>query len=293
MYTSVLKYLSTVPTVDRVAVLASYPDAFLGVPSAGVYDGSKMGHGGDVYEALSKFQPLNYDPYIDIKYRNGQEHFVQCVLRECFGLRIERRHMPNPVVTYLLSDMDNAKACLAAAGVKDKFVIVQSKGGTSYYSPELSSKTTFQARHLNPIFLGNAVDEIKKMGYDVIQFKLPGEDRIPGTTAFSKVIGHKTWCAIANLASKIICIDSSLMHIAAGLGKRALVFWGATNKVSLGWDIHRNVTRSDSSNWKCNGCGRPNTHYFDNPQWSCKSGFECGNYSRKEILLECEKYMSE
>lgn len=287
MYTSALRFLND----PSISVIASYPDAFKGTPCSKIYDGSKIDKISNAYDELCEYDPINFDPYSDIRYRQGEDHFVQCVLRQGFGIGISRKLMPNPIVFIDKLDKQKASACLKAAEIGKKFLLLQTKGGTSYYSPEHSAKTAFQARHINVSYMADVARIAKEMGYDVLQFKLPNEERITGAKSFKKVLDHKTWCAIASMASKIICIDSSLMHMAAGLNKEALVFWGATNKEALGWDSNINITRKITGRWGCVGCGRPNTHFFDRPEWSCRFNFECGNYTREEIISESKKYL--
>jgi ADP-heptose:LPS heptosyltransferase len=47
--------------------------------------------------------------------------------------------------------------------------------------------------------------------------------------------------ALIPFCEKIVCVDSSLQHACAALGKKATVFWGSTNSNQLGYELHENL----------------------------------------------------
>jgi ADP-heptose:LPS heptosyltransferase len=235
---------------------------------------------------------IDNDPYSHPDYRLGNKHFVQCFLEKEFGLAIPKNKILNPILVLDKDDFKNAEDTVTSMGIssKDKIAIVQFVGGTSYFSPENVQCTAFQKRVMPDECSQHIIDNLLSRGYKVIQYKLPKERKFNGTISIKKILDFRTWAAIFKKSNKIVCIDSSVSHIAPAVGKSALVFWSATHPTALGWSLNRNIKRSE---WPCNGCGRPNTHYFDNKNWRCKFNFECGNYSKQEVMLALESYIDD
>lgn len=280
IYTSIVEHMKDL-RFHNLDIVASYKSAF-----KDLINGAQMNIEYFAEHIANLGYKINYDcdPYMMHGYRTGTEHFVQCFLKNQFGLTIPRKRIKNPKLILDASEINNGIKTIESMDIsgKDKIAVVQFIGGTSYYSPDKVQCTAFQKRTLSDDSAQAIVDNLVDRGYKVIQYKLPAEKKFNKTISLKKVLDFRTWAAILKISDAIVCIDSSASHMAPAVGKKALVFWSATNPVSLGWDSNVNITRVN--NWKCNGCGRPNTHYFDNPKWNCKYNFECGNYTRDEAL---------
>ena len=128
------------------------------------------------------------------------------------------------------------------------FCIVQFTGGQSPLTP-------MKDQNGNPIPYMNAQEAIKRnyhKGEQVVQrlkkkwpnttivhFALPNEPSIEG--AIKIEVPYLTYRLLAAEAKEIVCIDSSLQHLATGVNNNMTVIWGETRPEHFGYDCNRNI----------------------------------------------------
>lgn len=285
MFQSILKYMMDFYKTNKINICASYPNVFLNSTSGLVFNGEYF------QQNATQFRDnINHDfeVYRSHGYRIMNKHFVQCWLKHELGIEPAYNNLILPIMDIGKEFFDEANKFLDKYQKDRPIALIQLKGGTSYFSPDKATCFTFQERQIRQSLAKTIVDLLLDSGYKVIRYGLPGEPSVKGTIQSNKVLDFRIWMAMCKLADKIICADSSLAHMAASQNKRALVLWGATNPANLGWPIHVNIVRSD---WHCNGCGRPDTHFGDNPNWNCRFHGECSNHNEEIIKKEIEKYV--
>lgn len=111
------------------------------------------------------------------------------------------------------------------------FVIFQRQGGINpiIQQPE-RIRAVQQGEHglkrAYPInFSEKVVDGLVKEGYEVLQYCLPEEPHVKGTIFMQQEQNQILYAALAKYAKGIVCIDSSLMHLAIGNCKNMTVLW--------------------------------------------------------------------
>ena len=128
------------------------------------------------------------------------------------------------------------------------FCLVQFTGGQSPLTPQRDQQG-------NPVPYMNAQEAIKRnyaKGEQVVQllkekwpdttvvhFGLPNEPSVNG--AIKIEVPYLTYRLLAAEAKEIICIDSSLQHLATGVNDNVTVIWGETRPEHFGYACNRNV----------------------------------------------------
>lgn len=130
----------------------------------------------------------------------------------------------------------------------EKFILVQFSGGQSPLSP-------MQDQNGNMIPYPNAQEAIKrnytkaqqlitqlKAKYPdvaIVHYALPNEPSFDGTIKLQ--VPYLTYRLLAEKAFKVICIDSSLQHLATGVCKDITVIWGETRPEHFGYSCNKNI----------------------------------------------------
>lgn len=291
MFISILRHLAEFFKSNEFDVCASYPDVFKEIFTGNVMNGEYLQQN---MSSFRKHRNMDFEPYRAYDYRIGGKHFVQCWLKHEIGIEPAYDKLLLPIMPFGTSikkeHFDEARKFIDKYQKDKPVAIIQLKGGTSYFSPEKTTCFSFQERQIRSALSSAIVEQLIDSGYKVVRYGLPGEPTVKGVIQSNKVLDFKIWIAMCRIAEKIICVDSSLAHMAASQEKRAMVLWGATSPSCLGWHIHKNIVRTD---WPCNGCGRPDTHFGDSGQWTCRHHGECSNHSKDIVEKELERYIAE
>lgn len=136
--------------------------------------------------------------------------------------------------------------------IGDKFFIVQFSGGqpaVGFSQERIYQNNPLQQIRNYPtqmasIFVQKLLN--KYPGYRVIDFTLPNEPVVFGTTRVT--LPYMCYTELCKKAKDIICIDSSLAHIAASVGKSAIVLWNKQAEATpnnFGWAIHENIVEEN------------------------------------------------
>lgn len=251
MLTSILKELKEKGEYDEVYVISPYHDVFK-VCSA-VTDAFQPGLG-------TLYQELVLDPDCDVLWKEpySNQRFIkkECHLFDAwaaeFGITLADK--ADTYVPCLDKVVEEYPALRQIADEKmnewnHNFCLVQFTGGQSPLTPQKDQQG-------NPVPYMNAQEAIKRnyaKGEQVVQllkekwpdtivvhFGLPNEPSVNG--AIKIEVPYLTYRLLAAEAKEIICIDSSLQHLATGVNDKVTVIWGETRPEHFGYACNRNVT---------------------------------------------------
>lgn len=250
MLTAILRELREAKGYDEMYVISPYHDVFKSCEA--VTDAFQPGLG-------TLYQELVLDPDCDVLWKEpySNQRFIkkECHLfdawAEEFGFELS-----NSPDTYApeLSRIEQEFPMLSkiAEGHKAKwdnnFCIVQFTGGQSPLSPQKDQQG-------NPIPYTSAEEVIKRnypKGSQVVQllkekwpdativhYALPNEPALDGTERIE--VPYLTYHLLARDAKEIVCIDSSLQHLATGVNPNVTVVWGETRPEHFGYACNRNI----------------------------------------------------
>ena len=277
----------------NVHVMASYPEIFSGLsfvdrfypfPAPGVVMP-------DFFENHKGFDVLEAEPYLDLKYRQGKEHLIDVWCRK-LGLKApsEKRG----VIILNSQEKQWAKKIVHNMGVPSgKLVAFQPFGGTSYYQADQALDPSRQksCRDLSSVKAQEIVNELNKAGFVPLQISLPTETRLANCLQLpvqaGQIMSPRFIFALLDLCDGLVAIDSFAQHAWAALGKAsAVVLWGATNPINLGYSANKNMALKGScENLHCN---RPETHLYDvqgdGKFWNCPFSANCMEFDPKKVV---------
>ena len=250
MLTSILCELKEQKGYDEIYVISPYFDVFK--CCSAVTDAFPPGQG-------TLYQELVLDPDCDVLWKEpySNQRFIkkECHLLEAwaeeFGITLPAfGNEYTPELAYLEREFPQIRkvADEQMARWKDNFCLVQFTGGQSPLSPQKDQ----QGR---PVPYMNAQEAIKRnytKGEQVVKllkekwpettivhFALPNEPSIDGTVKIE--VPYLTYHLLAAKAKEIICIDSSLQHLASGVNDNVTVIWGETRPEHFGYACNHNV----------------------------------------------------
>lgn len=245
MLTAILKDFKEAKGYGEIYVISPYHDVFKACSA--VTDAFPPGQG-------TLYQELVLDEECDIYWKEpySNQHFIkkQCHLFEAWAeeLGFELLLPANECIPQL--DKIETEFPLVKQEAerhirewKGNFCIVQFNGGQS---PLTSSTQGYDARQESikrNYFKGQQIVELlkKKHGDDctIVHYALPNEPTIEGTVKIQ--VPYLTYHLLAAEAKEIICIDSSLQHLATGVNDNVTVIWGETRPEHFGYSCNRNI----------------------------------------------------
>ena len=89
---------------------------------------------------------------------------------------------------------------------------------------------------------GEQIVQLLKKRYPdttVVHFALPNEPSLEGTVKVE--VPYLTYHLLAAEAKEIVCIDSSLQHLATGVNNKVTVIWGETRPEHFGYACNNNI----------------------------------------------------
>lgn len=250
MLTSILKELKEKGGYDEVYVISPYHDVFK-VCSA-VTDAFQPGLG-------TLYQELVLDPDCDVLWKEpySNQKFIkkECHLFDAwaaeFGITLaDKADTYTPCLDKVVEEYPALRQ-IADEKMNEwnhNFCLVQFTGGQSPLTPQKDQQG-------NPIPYMNAQETIKRNyakgeqvvqllkekwpGTTVVHFGLPNEPSVNG--AIKIEVPYLTYRLLAAEAKEIICIDSSLQHLATGVNSNVTVVWGETRPEHFGYACNRNI----------------------------------------------------
>lgn len=288
MFTGVMKAFRAQEPNAIIHLMTSYPEAFTGVDFVDrIYPLNVVPH---FYEDHKDFQVLEFEPYTDLDYRNGNLHLIESWCK-MFGIQA-----PSSLCGVIeLSEEEKkvADQIFLQWKVDRPVIAFQPFGGTSYYSPQEANNPVRPQhyRELKEETAQQIVDMLVDLGFMVMHVGLPTEPQLKNCVRLSDKdpMNPRYIFALLNKCQFGIFIDSFSQHAWAALGKRdAIVLWGGTNPETLGYKTNKNLSQEGvCSTLHCN---RPNTFMFDfggNGQpWRCVVGGKCMKFDPKHVVRE-------
>lgn len=177
---------------------------------------------------------------------------------------------------------------------KDRpLIALQFQGGTSYYNAQ-DALDLSRVKHYRDLSVQDAqkiVDGLNEAGYIPIQISLPTEPRLERCVQLDQknVMNPRVIFALLNMCSGLISIDSFAQHAWTALGKsKAVVLWGGTNPINLGYTQNTNIVSSRGKECKTLHCNRPDTYRYDvvgnGRLWTCPNKGKCMQFDPKEVV---------
>lgn len=250
MLTSILKELKEKGEYDEVYVISPYHDVFKACSA--VTDAFQPGLG-------TLYQELVLDPDCDVLWKEpySNQKFIkkECHLFDAwaaeFGITLaDKAGTYTPLLDKVTKEYPALRQ-IADEKMNEwnhNFCLVQFTGGQSPLTPQVDQNG-------NPVPYMNAREAIKRNyakgeqvvqllkekwpGITVVHFGLPNEPSVNG--AIKIEVPYLTYRLLAEEAKEIICIDSSLQHLATGVNDNVTVIWGETRPEHFGYACNRNV----------------------------------------------------
>ena len=250
MLTAILREVKEKRGYDEMYVISPYHDVFKCCDA--VTDAFQPGLG-------ALYQELVLDPDCDVLWKEpySNQRFIkkQCHLLEAwaeeFGIELDRpgdEYVPN------LVKLENEFPIIADLAMQkvtewqNNYCLVQFNGGQSPLSPQKDQQGNIIPYHSTQeaikrnYFKGQEIVGLLKAkwkGATIVCYALPNEPPLPGTVRVE--IPYLTYHILARFAKEVICIDSSLQHLSAGVKENTTVIWGETRPEHFGYKWHRNV----------------------------------------------------
>lgn len=251
MLTAILRELKEQKGYDEIYVISPYHDVFKCCPD--VTDAFQPGFG-------TLYQELVLDPECDVLWKEpySNQRFIkkQCHLFDAWAeeFGIELACSPDtytPQLGYLVKEYPHVARIAEEekARLGGNYCIVQFSGGQSPLSPMQDQKG-------NPVPYMNEQEAIKRnypkgqQVIDLLKAKYGPETQIihfglPNEPSYEEAIKieapYLTYHLLAADAKEIICIDSSLQHLATGVNDNVTVIWGETRPEHFGYACNRNI----------------------------------------------------
>ena len=234
------------------------------------------------------------EPYYHPDYVSGKKHMSQCWCEQ-LGIPFD-----NPIPDIILSAKEDAEGLRFVQQRTDKMLLVQLEGGGVQQqqkqgcpsggehtcpthgkeAPKPVQPMKQFVRNLPRQIAKNVITEMAKT-YKVVSLGLPHQKM---TQDFFNGPIRQAF-AIIKYANKMLLIDSFAQHVAAAFDRKAVVLWGATNPVTLGYELHHNIILE---NCPTPLCGRPNSYLNDvdwaGQPWECKHDERCMWHSEEQII---------
>jgi hypothetical protein len=211
------------------------------------------------------------DPYDHQSFIKKEKHLLG-VWGELCGLQIKD---PMNLKTEIYMD-ENEKFTVDKVvneireSTKDKFIMIQLNGGQSPHNFEQNHGTEFSffnegsKRHYPFDYYVTLIKNLKEsfpehtiIRYGLINEPIPYEVGKMVAT-MQPAVHYKNYYWLAQYADHVICIDSSLQHMTAGI-KKSVVIWGDTRPEHFGYSIHRNlIEKNDDTMSYCRPFGESN-----------------------------------
>lgn len=149
---------------------------------------------------------------------------------------------------------------------EEKFILVQLQGGQSPIDWEDNGSFLDGDSLYRTYPYDLYVELIQRLreaypDYIIFRYGLPNEP-IPmeveeDVLSIEPPLPYKVYTEMIQRAHKVICIDSSLQHIAAAANTPAYVIWGETKPYAQGHELHTNIYREEENSKPCRSFCRP------------------------------------
>ena len=257
MLTSILKEFKETKGYDEVYVISPYFDVFKACSA--VTDAFPPMQG-TLYQELVLDEDCDIywkEPYSNQKFIKKQCHLFEAWAEE-FGFELTNSGMDYiPCLDQIIAAYPKLGEVVQQkkAEWNNNYCIVQFNGGQSPLGPMKDQQGNPVPYHDNQesikrnYYKGEVIVQKLKERYPdatVVYFALPNEPTLEGTVKVE--IPYLAYALLADDAKAIVCIDSSLQHLATGRCKDITVIWGETRPEHFGYNINNNVCAKNVMN---------------------------------------------
>jgi len=279
--TAVARNLRRAHPEKKLVVLSSHPAAWLGNPNVDVLlpTGAAPAFY-DEYIQQRHSLVLNPEPYQHSDYIYQRRHLIEvwCEMAgvECDEIRADLN----------LFESEKRLAANLLKQIDKPLMLIQDVGGVAPENDDEDAR--FRAEHGMhkrnlPHEVAQALVDRMQRDYVVAQIRLPTQKALANTIQLEGQ--PRELMSLIPYAEKMLFIDSFMQHAAAAMGCPATVCWAGTSPLSVGYEIHDNLRRSECPTPECH---RPNSYLFDrqiNGQpWNCPHGEACRRYEPETII---------
>ena len=250
----------------------TYEEIYIGTPYASVFAGNphvtKVNPfmNGDFYKNVMCQDDtllVSADPYDHQDFVKKKIHLLEAWAQFC---EIKVGNVMDLTTEIYLTEQEKYNVDRAKHEVnkvsKDKYILIQLNGGQSplnYQENQNQAQFDFSKEgtiRFYPFdYYVGLVKALKKKypGHTIIRYGLSNEpvpiDIDQDIMTLAMPLGDfKTYYELAKKAAAIVCIDSSLQHITAGI-KKSVVIWGQTAPEHFGYNFHKNLRNEKRSTY--------------------------------------------
>lgn len=241
----------------------TYEEIYIGTPYANIFTGNpyvkkiNIFMNGEFYKNIMRHDSTRLvaaDPYDHEDFVKKKIHLLEAWADLC-GIKIGSGADLTTELYLTESEkynVDRAKHEVTKIS-KDKYILIQLNGGQSPLNYQEGNTQQFDFSKEGTVrfypfdYYIELVKFLKKKypGHTIIRYGLNNEpiplDIEQDVFTLAMPLGDfKTYHALAKKAAAIVCIDSSLHHITAGV-KRSVVIWGQTDPAHFGYSYHKNL----------------------------------------------------
>lgn len=235
MFTALTKGLKD--KYDEVNVVSPYPDIMAACKyidksfQSGMADLTELVYSDDC--DIFSSNPYNHQDFIKKKL-----HILEAWAEQLNILTIKDRPVIN---TDLIDKNIKIETDKIISDLGDKYIVVQFCGGQSPIGNGVGEyKEVLKRNYYDAQELVNLIKE-KYPEHKILNYSLPNEYGLNHSVKLQAP--YIFYFNILKSADKIVCIDSSLQHMAAAVNKEAIVLWGETRPEHFGWKIHKNIVK--------------------------------------------------
>lgn len=256
-FTSLLPFIKK--KYENIYIITPYPDLFNGNPYI-----TKINPNTDLYfykNILLKDSTkiVMSDPYDQETFIKKERHLLEiwaemCDIKIENGMNLKTEIYMHENEKFVIDKVVNE----IRDSTKDRFIMIQLNGGQSPNHFEQKGMEEFSfynensKRHYPFDYYVELIKKIKDIypDYVILRYGLSNEPipyEIGKLVATMKpAVHYKNYYWLAKYAKHVICIDSSLQHLTAGV-KPSVVIWGDTRPEHFGYSIHKNITEDNEN----------------------------------------------
>lgn len=166
------------------------------------------------------------------------------------GTRVKSILKPYSKYPNLKQKVDEVLATIKKAGFED-FIIIQGTGGQSPLVQVPNgdwSKVPYNYAQ-EPLKRHYPIEKLQKFcelyhkahpKTAIVNYGLPNEPAPDGDYIVKTIMPYLAWYELAKFAKEVVCIDSSLQHLVAGLVKTTVI-WAHSKPENFGYSYNKNI----------------------------------------------------
>jgi hypothetical protein len=229
MATAVVEGLNKKYPDDQIIVITAYPQVFLGNPQVHkVYNHGNMPYFYQDYIEDKEIKCFLHNPYQETNYIKRSEHLLETWF-SMFGLKY-RGETPKLYLTNREIDFYSKEFIQEA---NKPIMVLQTNGGAENQSLKYS-----WMRDL-PIQVAQQVVDHFKNEYTIFHIRREDQLALNNTIAVQK--DFRSLCALIQISSKRLFIDSFAQHVAKALDLDSTVCWIGNTPVQFGYETNTNI----------------------------------------------------